>query len=135
MRHRIKSWLLVWKKIYCAIKEALHKVWFCAKICPSDCVALAVFLFVLIGFAIVGCSRSKPIEARGVPKGVVRYEVPLSNTAAKPALVCLRPGQTAMLLENIEVEARIPYQGGELWTGRVVIEKGSMVVKPLVEGD
>ena len=45
----------------------------------------------------------------------------------------LTPGQTAVLLEDVQVIARIPYQGDELYEGPVVFQKGSMVVKPRVE--
>lgn len=94
-------------------------------------IGLACFLAIVM--LVAGCTR------KGTPRSVktaptATAEQPLvSPEEFTPDFVCLRPGQTAMLLENIEVEARIPYQGGELWTGRVVIEKGSMVVKPIVE--
>ncbi len=74
-------------------------------------VYLAVAMFAL-GFLIGGCGKSAP---------------------AKPEVLILRPGQSAVILENVSVLARIPAQGEELYSGPVMIERGTVAIKPLVE--
>ena len=74
-------------------------------------------------FTIGGCygeQRAQQSYARAAP---VQAHSPL----------ILSPGQTAVLLEDVQAIARIPYQGDELHSGPVVFQKGSMVVKPKVE--
>ena len=56
-------------------------------------------------------------------------EVPLADTRI-PEILCLRPGQSAMLAKDAVVVARIPVQGRELYVGEVRLEKGTMLVKP-----
>lgn len=93
-----------------------------------------VFLgLILVGCVIAGCGQ-KQAMANAIPAAVVSYEVSLSDTTATPDLLCLMPGQSAMLLQDAVVVARIPYQGRELYVGEVKLEKGTMLVKPKVEG-
>lgn len=60
---------------------------------------------------------------------------PAETAPAAPIVqpVILTPGQTAMLLEPVQAIARVPFQGGKLYEGPVMFQKGSMVVKPRAE--
>ena len=139
----IKAWfkrVIGWFNAKCAVLDA--QGW-------AHVVAVIVLVVCAVMLFVTGCAKktkpevSKPAPVQATTDTPVDAFASVSTDASgfaldpsfEPDVVILRPGQTAMLLENAEVEARIPYQGGELWTGRVVIEKGSMVVKPLVEGD
>lgn len=94
------------------------------------CLSLCILIFLYMG----GCSGNKvPTDRPNIPEAVESFTVPLNDTATKPNVICLTPGQTAMLLEPIEAKARVPYDSGELYEGTVRFEQGSMVVKPRVE--
>ena len=84
--------------------------WFQKLIVKGYGYVLAVMVAFAFGILIGDCASKKPYEP-----------------------LILTPGQTAVLLEDVQVIARIPYQGDELYEGPVVFQKGSMVVKPKVE--
>lgn len=68
--------------------------------------------FLGLGVFIGGCNKSTPV---------------------KPEVFVLRPGQSAVIMENVSVLARIPAQGDELYSGPVMIERGTVAIKPIVE--
>lgn len=89
---------------------------------------IAGFIAVIIG----GCSKN------AVPAGQVECTAKACPVGVEPIVpdgipFCLLPGQTAQVLEDIVVEARIPYQGDKVYEGPVRIEAGSMLVKPKEE--
>ena len=108
-------------------------------------IALIVLVVVLaLALLVSGCSKktsSKP-AAEAAPAAQTNmlimdehgnvFPLPFDS---KPDVLCLRVGQSAEILEDVEVKARIPFREDEreLWVGRVVLPKGVMVVKPLVE--
>ena len=60
----------------------------------------------------------------------------VGGCAAKPVkneVLILRPGQSAVLLERRSVLARIPAQGDALYSGPVMLEEGTVLLKPVVE--
>jgi hypothetical protein len=99
--------------------------------------ALAIFVLVWLLSILGGCAgdRKSDSTANAIPATVHTYEVPLSDTSTIPDILCLLPGQTARLEEDIVVFARVPFQGRALYIGEVKLEKGTMLVKPKVEGD
>lgn len=93
------------------------------------CCVISVAFQMLLHLA--GCSDVKqPSTAKAIPDAVQSYEVPIADTSALPELLHLAPGQSAMLLKDVIVAARIPYNGRELYVGEVKIQKGTMLVKP-----
>lgn len=98
-------------------------------------VALGIVIFVL-GVFIGGCTGRTPPEtstAKAILADVQRYEVPIADTSTIPELLHLAPGQSAILLKDVIVVARIPYNGNELYVGEVRLVKGTMLVKPKSE--
>jgi hypothetical protein len=80
-----------------------------------------------------GCGKSTPSTTKAIPAAVQSYEVPIADTSAIPDIIYLRPGQSAIILEDTVVSARIPAQGNELYVGPVMIQKGTVVIKPRAE--
>lgn len=98
-------------------------------------IVIAGFWFLMVGSLISGCAGKCPEStAKAIPAAVQSYEVPIADTSTIPDMLILRPGQSAELLEDIVGTARIPAQGDELYVGPVVIQKGSVVIKPIQEG-
>lgn len=101
--------------------------------------ALLCFAAIIVFLAVcIGCAKKvTPKQPVAKPAtAAVDADGYALDPAFKPDVLCLRPGQSAEILEDVEVKARIPYREDEreLWVGRVLIQKGSMVVKPMVEG-
>ncbi|MCD7896355.1 MAG: hypothetical protein LUG50_06725 [Planctomycetaceae bacterium] len=94
-----------------------------------------------VGVGMAGCATSykhmKAVEAEAsanaIPAAIQSYEVPIADTSTIPDMLYLRSGQSAVLQEDIVGVARIPAQGDELYTGLVVIQRGSVVIKPKAE--
>ena len=91
---------------------------------------LIVFFMILAGCC--GSSKKNASAAKAFPAASTR-EVAVADTASVPSLLALRPGQSAMLLEDVVVVARVPYSDNALYVGKVKIGKGTMLVKPKEE--
>lgn len=97
---------------------------------------LMVLVVFVLGVGLGGCARKSVGEvstANAIPAAIQSYEVPIADTSTIPELLHLAPGQSAMLLKDVIVVARIPYNGNELYVGEVKIQKGTMLVKPKEE--
>jgi hypothetical protein len=64
---------------------------------------------------------------------VLMFASGCASTDSKAGRLILMDGQTAVILEDTTVLARIPYQGNELYAGPVTLRRGTMVMKPKVE--
>ena len=94
---------------------------------------VVVTLIPLVLAAVGGCRRD--VEKPPAPPlfgdaAAATSCVPVETPGGESGPFCLLPGQTAMLVEDAVVQARIPYNGDALYQGRVRIERGSMIVKP-----
>ena len=76
-----------------------------------------VFLGFLLWFVFIGPESDTASDSKSNPTPVF----------------CLKPGQSAYLLEDVTVDARIPYQDKELYTGKVKLEKAAFLMKPVIE--
>ena len=110
IRNTVKGW---W--------EGLHspqQAWLQFTLC-----VLGTF-FVVIGVLSGGGCRSKQPATCPAPQ-VVQQASP-----NQPSIIQLSPGQTAMILDDVVVYARVPFNGNELYVGDVRLEKGTLVSKP-----
>lgn len=109
-----------------AVKEKFH--W-------SYALTVAV-IYACLAFSFSGCTGSGGKEvstANAIPAVVQSYEVPIADTSTIPDMLYLRPGQSAIVMDDLVGVARIPAEGNELYTGPVVISKGTIVIRPKVE--
>lgn len=92
----------------------------------------ALMIACVLAIAIAGCSNQQPEYTKSTP----RPPVQAARVEARPSpvdVLCLMPGQSAMLLEDVIVVARVPYSDNALYVGKVKIGKGTMLVKPKEE--
>ena len=82
----------------------------------GDFLALILFFMILAGCC--GSPKKNAGAAKAFPAASTR-EVAVADTASIPNLLVLRPGQSAMLLEDVVVAARVPYNGNALYVGKV----------------
>lgn len=111
---------------------------------PFDIPELRISPWFYVGIALViisctyffiGCSpKPQPQSTAGaIPAGIKSYEVSFADTENIPDQIILRPGQSAVLLKDIVVVARVPAQGNELYAGKVILKEGTVVSAPIVE--
>lgn len=91
-----------------------------------------ILLGIIFTLALQGCfQKAREPGPFSTPPG--QWPFPEKRPAESDS-VLLDDGQSLELLEDAMVYGRIPYSGDELYTGDVRIKKGSMIVKPKVEG-
>ena len=141
MLHRFRS-LLQSAVSFVKEKSAAIRLWYDAldedrqALTRATAQMITIFLTLIVFFMILaGCcgSPKKNAGAAKVFPAASTREVAVADTASIPNLLVLRPGQSAMLLEDVVVVARVPYNGNALYVGKVKIERGSMLVKPKEE--
>ena len=98
--------------------------------------AVVSMTIIAILATIIGCSpEPRPAMSRQSSAGPIpaaaSYEVPVWDNSMDPELLILTPGQDAVLLEDIIVDARVPGErGGQLYAGKVKLYKGTKLKRP-----
>lgn len=95
--------------------------------------ALSIVIFIM-GVFIGGCVGEPSPEtstAKAIPAAVQSHEVPVADTSTIPDMLILRPGQSAVLVEDMIAKAYIPAEGNRLYEGDVRFEKGTVLIKPV----
>lgn len=96
----------------------------------------AMLCLIMLALIMSGChdEPKQASTATAIPAAIQRYEVPLADTTTIPDMLILRPGQSAVLVEDMIAKAYIPAEGNRLYEGSVRFEKGMVLIKPVKEG-